>query len=95
MNSLIIACGAEIGLGQENNGTILQGAEAFNQQYASWSAAGGGNQLPGDLALLVITVWLARKKINIAYTALPMIFMLVMTSWAMKINLEIFYAQSK
>ncbi|MDF7805948.1 carbon starvation protein A [Pontiellaceae bacterium B12219] len=189
-----IACGAGIGLGLEKDGTVFQGLEAFNQQYASWSSAGGlaakidafvigssnmiaglglpkgviltlmgvfvasfaattldtatrlqryiiseiaetcnvpalgkkhpatfiavatalllafssggdgkgalslwplfgaVNQLLGGLALLVITVWLARKKINIIYTALPMVFMIVMTTWAMKINLVSFFA---
>jgi carbon starvation protein len=193
---VIIACGAGIGLGLEKEGVFYQGAEAFNQQYPSWSSAkglgakiaafvtgsgnliaglglprnmvvtlmgvfvasfaattldtatrlqryiiselavsckapalknkhpatfiavftalllafssGGGkgalalwplfgsvNQLLGGLALLVITVWLARKKIPIIYTAIPMIFMIAMTAWAMKINLTSFYAEQK
>ena len=186
---VIIACGAGIGLGLEKDDTLFTGVEAFNQQYASWSAAGGlsakidafvtgsanmisglglpkgvvltlmgvfvasfaattldtatrlqryviseiavscsvpalgkkhpatflavftalllafssggdgkgalslwplfgaVNQLLGGLALLVITVWLAKKKIRIIFTAIPMVFMIFMTSWAMKINL--------
>jgi carbon starvation protein len=194
---VIIACGAGIGLGLERNGIEFTGVEAFHQQYASWTAAGGlsakidafvtgsanmisglglpkeviltlmgvfvasfaattldtatrlqryiiseiaetyklpalgkkhpatfiavltalllafssggdgkgalalwplfgaVNQLLGGLALLVITVWLAKKKINILYTALPMVFMIAMTSWAMKINLSNFYQTEK
>jgi carbon starvation protein len=195
---VIIACGAGIGLGLEKAGTTYYGVEAFNQQYASWTAAGGltakidafvtgaanmisgtglpkslvltlmgvfvasfaattldtatrlqryiiseiavtckipalgkkhpatliavvtalllafaggdgggkgalalwplfgsVNQLLGGLALLVITVWLAKKKIPIIFTAIPMVFMIVMTAWAMKINLMSFYADQK
>ena len=194
---VIIACGAGIGLGLEKDGTLFHGAEAFNQQYASWTSAkglgakiaafvtgsanmisglglpksvvltlmgvfvasfaattldtatrlqryiiseiaqsckvpalgkkhpatfiavatalllafssggegkgalalwplfGAVNQLLGGLALLVVTVWLARKNISIWFTAIPMVFMIVMTSWAMKINLVGFYVGGK
>ena len=51
----------------------------------------GVNQLLGGLALLVITVWLARKSLPIWITTLPMIFMFYMTAWAMKINLITFW----
>lgn len=193
---VIIACGAGIGLGLERDGTTLLGVEAFNHQYASWTAAGGlsakidafvtgssnmicgiglpkkmvvtlmgvfvasfaattldtatrlqryivsemacscrlpalgkkhpatfiavftalllafssggdgrgamalwplfgaVNQLLGGLALLVITVWLAQKKKPILFTALPMVFMVIMTVWAMFINLNQFYSTS-
>ncbi len=60
-----------------------------------WPLFGAINQLLGGLALLVITVWLARKSIPIAYTAVPMIFMIAMTGWAMKINLTTFHAQGE
>ena len=193
---VIIACAAGIGLGLEKDGTTYLGVEAFNQQYASWTAAGGlqakiaafvtgsanmisglgipksvvltlmgvfvasfaattldtatrlqryiiseiavsckapalgkthpatfiavasalvlafssgggtgalalwplfgaVNQLLGGLALLVITVWLARKKVNTMFTMLPMVFMIAMTGWAMKINLTTFYSNGK
>jgi carbon starvation protein len=62
---------------------------------ALWPLFGAVNQLLGGLALLVITVWLARKKINTAVTALPMLFMVSMTVWAMKINLTTFFADEK
>ncbi|HEY5621662.1 MAG TPA: carbon starvation protein A, partial [Pontiella sp.] len=41
---------------------------------ALWPLFGAVNQLLGGLALLVITVWLARRKIPTIYTAIPMIF---------------------
>jgi carbon starvation protein len=60
---------------------------------ALWPLFGAVNQLLGGLALLVITVWLARKKLPIIYTAVPMVFMIVMTAWAMAIALVDFYTQ--
>ena len=49
----------------------------------------------GGLALLVITVWLAHKKISMIYTGIPMVFMVSMTAWVMKINLVDFYANGE
>lgn len=54
--------------------------------FKLWPLFGAMNQLLGGLALLVITVYLARKKINALYTAIPMIFMIIMTGWAMYYN---------
>ena len=62
---------------------------------ALWPLFGSVNQLLGGLALLVITVWLARKNIPILFTAIPMVFMIAMTAWAMKINLLQFHADQK
>jgi len=59
-----------------------------------WPLFGAVNQLLAGLALLVITIYLAKKKINIIYTALPMVFMILMTGWAMIINLKNFYADA-
>jgi carbon starvation protein len=58
-----------------------------------WPLFGAVNQLLGGLALLVVTVWLARKKIPIGFTALPMVFMVAMTGWAMTLNLQNFFAE--
>lgn len=55
---------------------------------------GSINQLLAGLTLLVITVYLARKKIPIIYTLIPMLFMIFMTGWAMLINLKNFHASS-
>ncbi|MFL2860053.1 MAG: carbon starvation protein A [Pontiellaceae bacterium] len=66
--------------GEEGKGALLL-----------WPLFGAVNQLLGGLALLVITVWLARKSLPIWITILPMIFMFFMTAWAMKINLITFW----
>jgi len=58
-----------------------------------WPLFGTCNQLLAGLSLLVITVYLIRKKVNYLYTLIPMLFMLIMTGWAMKINLVNFYNQ--
>jgi carbon starvation protein len=59
-----------------------------------WPLFGATNQLLAGLALLVVTVYLARKKVAIVYTFIPMIFMIFMTGWAMLINLNKFYASA-
>lgn len=56
-----------------------------------WPLFGSINQLLAGLTLLVITIYLARRRINIAYTAPPMTFMIVMTAWAMVLNIQKFY----
>jgi carbon starvation protein len=58
-----------------------------------WPLFGALNQMLASLALLVISIWLMRKGQPIRYTALPMAFMLLITAWAMKINLTQFFAQ--
>ena len=47
-----------------------------------WPLFGATNQLLGGLALLVITVWLIKRRTPAWVTAIPMVFMLVMTGWA-------------
>jgi len=56
-----------------------------------WPLFGAVNQLLGGLALMVITVWLYRKRKPIWFTVLPMLFMIAMTGWAMVHNLERFH----
>lgn len=59
-----------------------------------WPLFGSVNQLLAGLALLVITVYLAYRKAPIVYTMVPMLFMLLMTGWAMIFNLNAFYAKA-
>lgn len=59
-----------------------------------WPLFGATNQLLAGLALLVITIYLARKKTGYLYTMIPMLFMIFMTGWAMIINLEDFYTDT-
>lgn len=60
-----------------------------------WPLFGTANQLLAGLALLVITVYLVRKKIPAFYSAIPMVFMVLMTGWAMVLNLENFFNHQK
>lgn len=56
-----------------------------------WPLFGTVNQLLAALALLVITIYLKKRKTAILYTALPMLFMISMTAWAMISNLHGFF----
>jgi len=59
-----------------------------------WPLFGSVNQLLAGLALLVTTIYLSRRKVNIAYTGIPMVFMIVVTGWAMALNIQKFYNTS-
>ena len=59
-----------------------------------WPLFGTVNQLLAGLALLVTTIYLARRRINIACTAIPMVFMIFMTGWAMVLNIQKFFNTS-
>ena len=56
-----------------------------------WPLFGSVNQLLAGLALLVITIYLARRKISIIYTSIPMLFMIIMTAWALALKIRISY----
>ncbi|MCF8111489.1 MAG: carbon starvation protein A [Desulfobacteraceae bacterium] len=56
-----------------------------------WPLFGAANQLLAGLALLVITIYLVRKNISSFYAAIPMVFMIIMTGWAMLLNLQNFF----
>ncbi len=59
-----------------------------------WPLFGAVNQLLAGLALLVVTMYLARRKAPILATLFPMVFMILMTGWAMVINLNKLYSES-
>ncbi|HYJ87222.1 MAG TPA: carbon starvation CstA family protein [Pyrinomonadaceae bacterium] len=48
-----------------------------------WILFGASNQLLAALTLLTITVWLYQARQRIAFTLVPMIFVLVITLWAL------------
>jgi carbon starvation protein len=48
-----------------------------------WPVFGATNQLLAGLALMVVGVWLKKKGKPFWFVALPTIFMLVMTLWAL------------
>ena len=52
-----------------------------------WPLFGTTNQLTAGLSLLVITLFLIRLRRPIWATAIPMAFLLFMTTWAMVLNL--------
>ncbi|GIX06429.1 MAG: carbon starvation protein A [Candidatus Poribacteria bacterium] len=60
-----------------------------------WPLFGATNQLLGALTLLVLTVWLAKQQKAMRYTAVPMVFMLTMTAWALGANLVDFFARGQ
>ncbi|HEX8292896.1 MAG TPA: carbon starvation CstA family protein [Pyrinomonadaceae bacterium] len=48
-----------------------------------WTLFGASNQLLAALTLLTITAWLYQARRRIAYTLVPMVFVLVITLWAL------------
>ncbi len=48
-----------------------------------WSLFGASNQLLAALSLLSITAWLYQARKRIAFTLLPMLFVLIITLWAL------------
>ncbi len=55
-----------------------------------WQLFGTTNQLTAGLALAVVAVWLTKKGSNAIATLVPLVFLLVMTSWALLVNLQNF-----
>jgi carbon starvation protein len=53
-----------------------------------WTLFGASNQLLAALTLLSITAWLYQARQRIAFTLLPMLFVLTITLWAL-INLVV------
>jgi len=54
-----------------------------NSWLKFWTLFGASNQLLAGLTLLAITFWLYQARQRIAFTLLPMIFVLVITLWAL------------
>ena len=60
-----------------------------------WPLFGALNQLLASLCLLVLSIYLYRHKKPTFIVALPFAFMLVITAWAMTINLRVFLARGQ
>jgi carbon starvation protein len=58
-----------------------------------WTLFGASNQLLAALTLLAITVWLHQRRQQVAFTLLPMLFVLSITLWALvKLTISSFAA---
>lgn len=53
-----------------------------------WTLFGTSNQLLAALTLLSVTVWLHREKRRIWYTAIPMVFIMSITLWALIVQIR-------
>lgn len=60
-----------------------------------WPLFGTVNQLLAALALLVLTIYLLRKKVPTWIAFLPFLFMVIMDGWAMLINIRNFNETGK
>ncbi|RFU21653.1 carbon starvation CstA family protein [Geodermatophilus marinus] len=66
------------------------GGEAGYTFGVLWQLFGTTNQLTAGLALSVIAVWVTRRGRNPVAVLVPLVFLLVMTSWALITNLRNF-----
>jgi carbon starvation protein len=60
-----------------------------------WSLFGAANQLLAALSLLAITLWLYQRRMRVAFTLIPMLFVLVTTLWALSDIAYYNYLKSK
>lgn len=58
-----------------------------NVGMALWPIFGAANQMLAGLALLVITVYLLKRGKGAVYALVPMLFLIVITTWAMVMNI--------
>ncbi len=64
-------------------GVLALGVDRGAGGMRIWPLFGTTNQLTGALTLLVVSAFLWRLKRNVVVTAVPMVFLFVMTTWAM------------
>jgi carbon starvation protein len=86
----IVAVGTAAGLALWQ---LFQGVGGGGGAIILWPLFGTVNQLLAGLALLIITLYLLRRGTPARYTAIPMVFMLLITGWAMIYNLVGFHTQ--
>ncbi len=80
LTGLALALGDALTRGPD--GAMVGLAGAGKGGLILWPIFGATNQLLAGMALLVVTMWLVRQRRPVWVTALPMVFMLVMTGWA-------------
>ncbi len=66
------------------------GGEAGYTFGVLWQLFGTTNQLTAGLALAVIAVWVTKSGRNATAIVIPLVFLLIMTSWALIVNLKNF-----
>ena len=71
------------------------GGEAGYTFGVLWQLFGTTNQLTAGLALSVIAVWVTRSGRNPTAVLVPLVFLLVMTSWALVVNLGKFVEEGQ
>jgi carbon starvation protein len=71
------------------------GGEAGYTFGVLWQLFGTTNQLTAGLALAVVAVWVTQKGRNPVAIMVPLVFLLVMTSWALIVNLKNFVADDQ
>ena len=63
---------------------LPEGPKGFGSGgFLLWPLFGTGNQILAGITLLIITLWLKSKNRNYLPTLIPMLFLLLMTIWAM------------
>ncbi len=62
---------------------LLIGSAESGMWVKFWTLFGASNQLLAALTLLAVTVWLRRSGRPIAFTLLPLVFVLTITLWAL------------
>ena len=71
------------------------GGEAGYTFGVLWQLFGTTNQLTAGLALSVIAVWVVRSGRNPTAALVPLVFLLVMTTWALVVNLQNFVEEGQ
>ena len=66
------------------------GGEAGYTFGVLWQLFGTTNQLTAGLALAVVAVWVTHNRRNPVSVIIPLVFLLVMTTWALIVNLKNF-----
>ncbi|WP_134702604.1 carbon starvation protein A [Ammoniphilus sp. YIM 78166] len=81
-----------------STGIVAAGAAALalSGTWSSvWPLFGAANQMLGALALLAVTVWLSKMGVKSYFTAIPMVFMFVVTISALLVLIQTNFASGK